>query len=308
MVDSGIILTSSVVAALVSGLVILWNSERKLVIENITKERTKWREKIREINLKISQAHQKKNFDDIKSSGAELRLLLNPMDNIDRDILIEIPLLIKQNSSQQDIERFSIKLSLLLKHDWERAKYETKNRFYKKQKHIKRITYDEYLVELTNKEKDVIPMDNNNWFLRYQSFFGNIIVAVSVIVAVMQLSYQQEYNKNYNTLTILKEFTEKQKERQSLIVYKEWRENFEQGTPICKEELEKLYPTNDEKREIVFKITSLWNYYEAIEKAKDNGVISEEIYNTNFLPLIKKDREIFKNFPVVLYERFKKKN
>lgn len=145
------VLTSGVVAALVSGLVSLRNSERKLVIENITQERTKWREKIREKNLQIHEAHQSKESGKIEAAGAELRLLLNPMDPLDRDILSEIAILKNSESTPQDMERFSIKLSLLLKHDWERAKQETKDAFYKKHKTVKRVAYDEYQNEAANK-------------------------------------------------------------------------------------------------------------------------------------------------------------
>jgi hypothetical protein len=145
------VLTSGVVAALVSGLVSLRNSERKLVIENITQERTKWREKIREKNLQIHEAHQSKESGKVEAAGAELRLLLNPMDPIDRDILSEIAILKNSESTQKDMERFSIKLSLLLKHDWERAKQETKDAFYKKHEAVKRVTYEEYQNETANK-------------------------------------------------------------------------------------------------------------------------------------------------------------
>lgn len=138
------VLISGVVAALVSGLVALRNNERKIVIENITHERTKWRDKIREKNIQINEAHQNKEVTKIEIVGAELRLLLNPVDPLDRDILSEIPILKNSESTPQDMERFSIKLSLLLKHDWQRAKQETKDAFYKKHKSVKRVTYEEY--------------------------------------------------------------------------------------------------------------------------------------------------------------------
>jgi len=151
MVDLGTVLTSGVVAALISGLVSLRNSERKFIMENITQERTKWREKIREKNLQIHEAHQSKKSGEIEAAGAELRLLLNPMDLLDRDILAEITTLKNSDSTPQDMERFSIKLSLLLKHDWERAKQETKDSFYRKKESVKRVTYDEYKIETANK-------------------------------------------------------------------------------------------------------------------------------------------------------------
>ncbi len=107
--DLGTVLTSGVVAALVSGLVSLRNSERKFVIENITQERTKWREKIREKNIQIYKAHQSEDPAEIETAGAELRLLLNPMDPLDRDILSEIRILKSSESTLHDMERFSTK-------------------------------------------------------------------------------------------------------------------------------------------------------------------------------------------------------
>ncbi|MCP4353104.1 MAG: hypothetical protein GY795_47240 [Desulfobacterales bacterium] len=146
--DIGTVLTSGVVAALISGIIAIRNSERNFEIENITKERTKWREKIREKNVQIQEAHQNKESGKIEAVGAELRLLLNPMDALDRDILSEINWLKNSESTPDDMERFSIKLSLLLKHDWERAKQETKNAFHKKVVPVKRITYEDYQKEL----------------------------------------------------------------------------------------------------------------------------------------------------------------
>jgi HAMP domain-containing protein len=40
--------TSAVISAVVSGSFARWTSERTIQIENITKERAKWRDKIRE--------------------------------------------------------------------------------------------------------------------------------------------------------------------------------------------------------------------------------------------------------------------
>lgn len=101
--DLATVLTSGVLAAVVSGLVALRNSERKIVIENITQERTKWRDKIREKNLQAQEAFQSKEYRKIKTIGSELRLLLNPVDPLDQDILREINLLCSEGAKDADI-------------------------------------------------------------------------------------------------------------------------------------------------------------------------------------------------------------
>ena len=42
-----IVLTSSVIAGIVSAFVVTWTNQRKISIENITKERKDWRNKVR---------------------------------------------------------------------------------------------------------------------------------------------------------------------------------------------------------------------------------------------------------------------
>ncbi|NCB82546.1 MAG: hypothetical protein EOM38_09140 [Bacilli bacterium] len=55
--DLSTVLGSGVVAGLVAGLVTLRTTERKIAIENITKQRQLWREKIRAKALETSQAY-----------------------------------------------------------------------------------------------------------------------------------------------------------------------------------------------------------------------------------------------------------
>jgi hypothetical protein len=157
--DLATVLTSDVLAAVVSGLVALRNSERKIVIENITQERTKWRDKIREKNLQAQEAFQSKEYRKIKTIGSELRLLLNPVDPLDQDILREINLLCSEGAKDADIERFSIKLCLLLKHDWERAKQEANASVFCNREKANRVTYEQYLEQTANKENlaDAVP-------------------------------------------------------------------------------------------------------------------------------------------------------
>lgn len=146
--DLATVLASGVVAALVSGLVSVRNNERKIIIENITQERTKWREKIREKNLQIREAF-KDDRARLGMIGAGLQLLLNPLDPLDRDIQSEVKLLCQKEATEEDAERFSLKLSLLLKHDWERAKQEANASVFRKRAKAERISYEQYCKMLT---------------------------------------------------------------------------------------------------------------------------------------------------------------
>ena len=142
--DFGTVLASGVVAALVSGLVAIKNSERKILIENVTQERTKWREKIRTINDEVQNAFLEKDEKGIQILRSRLRLLLNPIDPMDCDIILDLKTLEEDGATQEKFDRFSIKLSLLLKHDWERVKREAVNSIFRQQDAV-RLSYDEYL-------------------------------------------------------------------------------------------------------------------------------------------------------------------
>jgi len=119
------VLASSVFASVITAYASRRSSERLIQIENITKERKNWREKIREQALEVQRAVT--NKDDTKL--AELRLtfslILNPDDKEDRAIISLIGRLASTKSPDEKVfVEFSDRLALLLKHDWERAKME----------------------------------------------------------------------------------------------------------------------------------------------------------------------------------------
>ena len=116
------------IAGLVAAYITFWNAERKIAIDNITKERAKWRDKIRKNALEIHKgiiSADKVKLSELKN---EFRLLLNPVD--DKDINILSLICIKENEDkEQQADDFSLSVSHLLKHDWERAKLESKPLF-----------------------------------------------------------------------------------------------------------------------------------------------------------------------------------
>ena len=120
------ILTSAVVAALIAGLVSLRGSERKIQIENITQERAKWREKIRSNALLVHQAASLGEKAKLSELHLSFQLLLNPFDKEDEAILAAITALSSTKDVDPRLPEFAGRVSYLLKHDWDRAKYEAK--------------------------------------------------------------------------------------------------------------------------------------------------------------------------------------
>jgi hypothetical protein len=112
---------AAVIAALVSALVSVLTSERRIAMENVTQERTKWREKIRELSaayqtlILVDEGHDGK----LRELKATFSLRVNPHDADDQRLL---QLLSENNTEMAD--EFIQRVSLLLKHDWERAKHE----------------------------------------------------------------------------------------------------------------------------------------------------------------------------------------
>jgi hypothetical protein len=136
------ILGSGLLAGLVSALVTLRVSERRIVIENVTQERTKWREKIREIALKVHKSFSASEKEAMEILHTELTTSLNPEDDEDQDILRCLKDLIADSDSDR-IGEFKHRIALLLKHDWERAKWESERPWWKTGKEPKRTKFSE---------------------------------------------------------------------------------------------------------------------------------------------------------------------
>jgi hypothetical protein len=130
------VLASGVISAAITAIASRRGSERAIRIENITKERAKWRDKIRELALGVQEAAAKKDSSKLSELRLQLCLNLNPLDKKDRDITA---LISEASKSDDKIIEFSDRVALLLKHDWDRAKSEAKGR-----KAPDRIGYDEF--------------------------------------------------------------------------------------------------------------------------------------------------------------------
>jgi len=120
---------SAGISALVSGFVARRNSERAIQIENITKERAKWRDKIRELALAVHKAARERNASSLGELRLSLSLNLNPTDPEDAGILRVIGTLMKaEQPDEKSSQEFADRVALLLKHDGDRDKCEAKHR------------------------------------------------------------------------------------------------------------------------------------------------------------------------------------
>ncbi len=132
--------TSAVISAFVSGIFARRTSERAIQIENITKERATWRDKIRVQALAVHQAARDKNSAGLGELRLSMSLNLNPTDPDDAGILKAIDTLKAAASPDEKAAReFADRVALLLKHDWDRAKSEAEHR-----KAPPRLTYAEF--------------------------------------------------------------------------------------------------------------------------------------------------------------------
>jgi hypothetical protein len=113
------VISSAVVAAIVSGIVALLTSERRLAADNVIQERKNWREHVRKIAADVYQAITSGECEPNKflELRAKLALRLNPHDPDDQEILA---LIAPGDAARAD--EFNQRVALLLKHDWERAK------------------------------------------------------------------------------------------------------------------------------------------------------------------------------------------
>ncbi len=132
--------TSAVLSAIVTGFVARRTSERAIQIENITKERAKWRDKVREQALAVHKAVRQKDPAALGGLRLSLSLNLNPTDLEDVAILSAVTAMANATTPDDKAnQEFGDRIALLLKHDWDRARNEAKHR-----KSPPRLTYEQF--------------------------------------------------------------------------------------------------------------------------------------------------------------------
>jgi len=125
----GIILGSTFLGSLVTAMIQKKNNDSNNELKHITDERTLWRKTIR---ANVIELVNSENFYYRAKLISELQINLNPLDDEDNKI-IECSKRLLYNGSKENKEELLERVSLLLKHDWERVKLESnKNRFFPK--------------------------------------------------------------------------------------------------------------------------------------------------------------------------------
>jgi hypothetical protein len=130
----------TILGAAVTAFATLRVAARQIRIDNVTKERTKWRSRLRKLATRLSDAVEHGNLPSIRRITHDIQLRLNPCDPKDQEIVEVLRKLSAAASEEQAalLEEVIARLALLLKHDWERAKVET--RFWAARK-AERIPY-----------------------------------------------------------------------------------------------------------------------------------------------------------------------
>ncbi|QIM63607.1 hypothetical protein A1D29_10065 [Pasteurellaceae bacterium Orientalotternb1] len=114
--------------ALITIITLIINHFFRIYNEDISKERIKWRERIRELSMEIVSFQGSK--DDAYKLYSELSNRLNPYDESDKEISEKAYKLLNIEAENSNISKkdFVRDISILLKDDWERCKFDSKLR------------------------------------------------------------------------------------------------------------------------------------------------------------------------------------
>ena len=125
--ESGLAALVGAVGGLVGAVLVWLVAQHRIQAEHVTRERAKWRKKIRKKSLEVHEAltAARRSDQDLLRLQMQFRLLLSPLDDRDCEILRCItPTSCKEQRQVAQAKQFAYRVSLLLKHDWERAKLE----------------------------------------------------------------------------------------------------------------------------------------------------------------------------------------
>ncbi|HFG1962967.1 hypothetical protein [Vibrio cholerae] len=120
----GIILGSGIFGSLITLLFTRYDKDKSIIIHNVTQERQKWREKIRDLVVDINENSIAGNWKKVTEARAQFQVLINPYDKNDKDIINRL-ISLEVNKQTSTLVEINDSISRLLKHDWERVKKET---------------------------------------------------------------------------------------------------------------------------------------------------------------------------------------
>ncbi|WP_063562941.1 hypothetical protein [Paenibacillus sp. O199] len=126
------ILSSSVIAAIISGIVAKKTNDKNMSLKYITEERANWRKTVKENTALLYNQIYSKDQDEgrIRELITHLIVSLNPSKDEESKLDIEIKNTLvaieEGNRDYKMLEHLRNCISILMKHDWERSKNETK--------------------------------------------------------------------------------------------------------------------------------------------------------------------------------------
>lgn len=131
MADIATIITSVVSSTVVATIILViftkMNNDKNARLKYVTEERQKWRSDIRKLTENISKAYNSNKADALKEYLVSLKIRLNPdSDNLNEDkkIIDLMEKIIKNPNNKSTLEEFINAISILLKFEWEKAKFE----------------------------------------------------------------------------------------------------------------------------------------------------------------------------------------
>lgn len=110
--------------AFVGGILTYFTTLRTLFNQSVVGERKDWRDEVRKITLDVIKAVENRELRDLAALRHRLAMRLNPGDPEDNAIL-NCAILQGGATCAGAVDEFVSRISILLKHDWERAKLET---------------------------------------------------------------------------------------------------------------------------------------------------------------------------------------
>lgn len=125
MTEDGILVALITLMGVVITALVTWSiAQRRIAVEHVTAERTKWRKEVRMLALQVHDSILQPDEVSLGRLRSEFATLLNPFHREDREILERITEDESRQGPEERANEFTRRISLLLKHDWDRAKLE----------------------------------------------------------------------------------------------------------------------------------------------------------------------------------------
>ena len=141
-------------------------------MENVTQERAKWRTKIRELSLVTHRASCSGDLNRLGELVMEFATNLNPFHAEDEAVIDIVYKLSTTSDKDILLLEFRERISLLLKHDWQRAKYEALPWFFRIVE-PKRVSYESYKSNNSAIKQSSIKSSGSklDWNIKYAKAF-----------------------------------------------------------------------------------------------------------------------------------------